>query len=181
MIYESWDGFWKIDIRKGNKTIILNQYGSNGYDEILWMLSLGYLLDIPNEYIKKIVDVIDRDGVKGFLLEFIIRAKLPGRPIIQEESYQKFFGIPDSFKSLRQAITETDKSKAELLVKEFVTKEWYKWHKKWGWCDSKKYIQSENSAYYGYWSWETAAVAKIMGLDDSSFRDCSYYPKDMIR
>lgn len=181
MTYESWDGFWKIDIRKGKKTIILNQYNHTGYDEILWMLSLGYLLNIPDEYIKKIVDVIDRDEVKDFLLEFIIRAKQPERSMIQEESYQRFFGVPDSFNSLRQAITETDKTKAEGLVKEFVTKEWYKWHKKWGWCHSKNAILSGGYAYDGYWSWETAAVVKIMGLDDSSFRDCPYYPKDMIR
>jgi hypothetical protein len=171
---ESWDGFWKLNDRKGKE---YNQYTLSAYDEMLWMLSLGYLLDISNEDFQKLVDVIDRDQVKDFLFEFIIRAKFPDRQLVKEESYQKYFGIPKVFEKLRQATTETDKSKAEQLVKEFITKYWYKGHKDAGWYNSHK---SLHNIYYGYWSFEMAAVVKIMGLDDSSFSDCKYYPKDLV-
>jgi hypothetical protein len=170
---ESWDGFWNVE-SNGEK---LNQYGLGAYDEMLWMLSLGYLLDIPDNDFKKLVDVIDRDGVKDYLFEFIIRAKLPDREQITEESYREFFGIPKVFEKLRLAIVETDKAKAEKLVKEFITKDWYKNHKDAGWYNSHK---SKHDTYFGYWSFETAAVVKIMGLDDSTFRDCPYYPKDLV-
>jgi len=170
--YESWDGFWKIEY-KGK---ILNQYGE-AYDEMLWMLSLGYLLDIPNENFQKLVDVIDRDSVKDFLFEFITCAKIKDREPITEESYQIFFGIPKKNEKLRQAITEQDKANAEILIKQFITKEWYKNHKEAGWYNSHK---SPHPIYHGYWSFETAAVVKIMGLDDSSFKDCQYYPKDLV-
>lgn len=173
LTHESWDGFWLVNYNG----VKLSQYGE-GYDEMLWMLSLGYLLDIDNADFKKLVDVIDRDGVKDYLFEYIIRAKLSDRQPIEEESYQIFFGIPNTFDKLRQAITETDKVKAEKLVKEFVTKDWYKNHKDAGWYDSHK---SKHDTYFGYWSFETAAVVKIMGLDDSSFQDCQYYPKDLVR
>lgn len=152
----------------------LNQYILSAYDEMLWMLSLGYLLDISNEDFKKLVDVIDRDRIKDYLFEFIIRAKLTERKSITEESYEygwKLFG------KLRQAIIETDKQKAEKLVKDFLEKDWYKEHKDAGWYDSHK---SKHDTYFGYWSFETAAVVKIMGLDDSSFIDCQYYPKDLV-
>jgi hypothetical protein len=33
---------------------------------------------------------------------------------------------------------------------------------------------------FGYWSFETAAIVKIIGLYDSSFRDPQYYPRDLI-
>ena len=33
--------------------------------------------------------------------------------------------------------------------------------------------------YYGYWSFEAAAVCLIHGIDDSSFRDHLVYPKDL--
>jgi len=56
--YESWDGFWKLDYNGK----ILNQYTLSAYDEMLWMLALGFLLDIPNQDFKKLVEVIDRDG-----------------------------------------------------------------------------------------------------------------------
>jgi hypothetical protein len=173
LTHESWDGFWNIK-HNGEK---LNQYSLSAYDEMLWMLSLGYLLNISNEDFKKLVEVIDRDGVKDSLFEFIIRAKLQDRPSINEESYKEFFGIPQVFEKLRQAITETDKIKAAKSAKEFITNEWYKNHKDAGWYNSHK---SKHDTYFGYWSFETAAIVKIMGLDDSSFRDCQYYPKDLI-
>jgi hypothetical protein len=171
--YESWDGFWNVEFND----IKLKQYTLSGYDEMSSMLSLGYLLDVADEDFKKLIEVIDRDGVKDFLFEFIIRAKLKDREPITEESYQEFFGVPQTFEKLRQAITETDKSKAEKLVKEFITKDWYKNHKGQGWYDCHK---SKHDTYFGYWSFETAAVVKIMGLDDSSFIDCQYYPKDLV-
>lgn len=34
--------------------------------------------------------------------------------------------------------------------------------------------------YYGYWSWEAAAVTVISRIDDSSYRDKPYYPKDLV-
>jgi len=177
LTHESWDGFWLIKTSNPTGSIILKQYGLDAYDQMLWMLSLGYLLEIPNEDFKKLVEVIDRDGVKDYLFEFIIRAKLKDRQTISEESYRDFFGVPQTFEKLRQAITETDKSISEKLVKEFITKDWYKNHKDAGWYNSHK---SKHDTYFGYWSFETAAIVKIMGLDDSSFVDCQYYPKDLV-
>ena len=169
---------WNSEVTKLNyNDNFYNQYPLSNFDQMLWMLSLGYLLDIPNEDFKKVVEVIDRDGVKDYLFEFIIRAKLDDREPITEESYKKFFGVPKVFEKLRQAITETDKSKAEKLVEEFITKDWYRNHKDAGWYNSHK---SKHDTYFGYWSFETAAVVKIMGLDDSSFIDCQYYPKDLV-
>ncbi|MBP6411740.1 MAG: DUF1911 domain-containing protein [Pseudarcicella sp.] len=170
---ESWDGFWLIEYQ-GKK---INQYGLSGYDEMLWMLSLAYLLNIDEADFKKLVEVIDRDGVKDYLFEFIIRAKIKDREPIIEESYREFFGVPQTFEKLREAIAETDKIKAEKLVKEFITKDWYKNHKDAGWYNSHK---SKHDTYFGYWSFETAVVVKIMNLDDSSFIDCQYYPKDLV-
>lgn len=178
LTHESWDGFWKLRAGEPNGSIVLDQYILSAYDEMLWMLSLGYLLNIEEADFNKLVEVIDRDGVKDFLFEFIIRAKIKDRQPIKEESYREFFGVPQTFEKLRQAITEIDKTKAEKLIKEFITKEWYKNHKDAGWYNSHK---SKHDTYFGYWSFETAAVVKIMGLDDSSFIDCPYYPKDLLK
>jgi hypothetical protein len=32
---------------------------------------------------------------------------------------------------------------------------------------------------YGYWSWEAAATMVALGIDDSSYRDMAFYPKDL--
>jgi hypothetical protein len=155
--------------RKGG---YLNQFVK--FDQMQWMLSLGYLLDISNNEFQKLLDIVDRHGVKDYVYEFIIRAKIKDRKPITKESYEYGWLL---FGKLRQAITETDKAKAAQLVKGFITKDWYKEHKNTGWYNSHN---SPHDIYYGYWSFETAAVVKIIGLDDSGFRDCQYYPKDLV-
>jgi hypothetical protein len=172
-VKEGWPGSWKFVGQEGK---VYDQYILSAYDEMLWMLSLGYLLDIPDEEFRKLVHVIDQDQVKDRLFEFIIRAKIKDRPVLAEESYIEHFNVPQIFEKLRTAI-DKPKAEAEKLVKEFIEKDWYKNHKGAGWYDSHK---GKYNTYFGYWSFETAAVVKIMGLDDRTFRDCSYYPKDLL-
>lgn len=172
--HEGWDGFWKL---KDSKGIELDQYILSAYDEMLWMLSLGYLLNIPNEEFEKLIEIIDRDGVKDELFEFIICAKVPGREKIQKESYRDFFHIPKIFDSLRQAIKKSDNKQAVELIEKFISKDWYTKHKEAGWHNSHK---SKHNTYFGYWSIETVAIVSIMKLDDSGFEDSMYYPKDLI-
>ena len=173
LTFESWDGFGLL-YHKGKTR--LNQYGLSTYDSMLWMLSLGYLLNIDDVDFKKLVAVIDRDQVKDFLYEFIIRTKLKDRQPITEESYEIYYYAPKAYELLRTAIIQYNMADAEKLVAKFVRKDWYNKHKSAGWYNS----HLSNGGYFGYWSFETAAVLKIMGLDDSSFRDCPYYPKDLI-
>lgn len=174
VVTESWPELWKLKDVNGDE---FDQYILSAYDEMLWMLSIGYLLDVPNDQFKKLVEVIDRDKVKDYLFEFIIRAKLPDRQPIGEESYRDFYGVPETFAKLREAISGVDATTAEKLIKVFLQKEWYKNHKDAGWYNSHK---SKHDTYFGYWSFESAAVVKIMRLDDSSFRDNQYYPKDLL-
>lgn len=170
---ESWDGFWKAE----ESDTIYDQYILSAYDEMLWMLSLGYLLNVSDDIFIKLVDVIDRDNVKDLLFEFIISAKIKGREPLIEESYRNYFGVPEVFAKLREAISIKNKSIAERLVEEFITKKWYKNHKESGWYNCHK---SKYNLYYGYWSFETAVIVKIMGLDDTNFKYCKYYPKDLL-
>jgi len=171
--FESWDGFWKLKNSTGQE---FSQYVLSAYDEMLWMLSLSYLLEIPESEFNKLVQVIDRDGVKDFLYEFIIQGKIKSRTLTHEESYQDFT-IPEIFEKLRFAIKENDKILAEDLVKIFIKEDWYKGHRDTGWYNGHK---SQHDSYCGYWSYETAAIVKIIGLNDTNFRDCNYYPKDLL-
>jgi hypothetical protein len=174
LISENWAGAWKLDDGDGTE---YDQYILSAYDEMLWMLSLGYLLDVPEEDFKKLVTVIDHDQVKDCLLEFIIRAKIKDRPVLTEESYRKYFNIPEIFDKIRRATTEENNMKAEILIGDFVTEDWYKNHKGAAWFDNHR---SKSNTYFGYWSFESAAVVKIRGLDDSTFRDGNHYPKDLL-
>lgn len=172
---ESWvEDSWKLKTREGK---VYSQYILSAYDEMLWMLSLGYLLDIPNSEFQRLVDVVDRDGVKDVLFEFIIKSKLPNRESFNEESYKDFFDVPKVFSKLRKATTQTDKNQSQNLVKEFIFNDWYLNHKESGWYNSH---ESPHNTYFGYWSYESAAIVVILGLDDKGFRDNEYYPKDLV-
>ena len=78
------------------------------------------------------------------------------------------------YKILRAATEQENKNEAAKLVKRFLEKSFY--HKHANFYDAHK---NRHEIYYGYWSFESAAVATIMGLDDSSFRESQYYPKDL--
>ena len=171
LIEENWSGNNKF---VGNNNEVLDQYSLGNYDSILWMLSIGYLLDVSEDGFKILVNAIDEDNVKDKLFEFIISAKIPLRPKIESESYKYGWEL---YGKLRKAIEADDKSKASNLVKTFLEKDWYKEHKNSGWYNSHV---NRHDTYSGYWSFESAAVVKIMGLDDSGFIDNPYYPKDLV-
>ena len=56
-------------------------------------------------------------------------------------------------------------------------KYWYVGHKNMGWYDIHK---AKEKLYYGYWSFEAGAIAKILNLDDSNLKDVQYYPYDLV-
>ena len=56
---------------------------------------------------------------------------------------------------------------------------WYQSFKGVPWHDGHLKATDEYIPYYGYWSFEAAAVCVIHGIDDASFRDHMVYPKDL--
>jgi len=53
--------------------------------------------------------------------------------------------------------------------------EWY------GSSKREPYHDRHKSSFFpGYWSLEAAAVTVILRIDDSSYRDKPYYPKDLV-
>ena len=61
-------------------------------------------------------------------------------------------------------------------IKTYLEKKWYKGHYGVAWYDTHK---SDQMTYYGYWSNETAAAVKILGIDDSCLKNQQYYPYDL--
>jgi hypothetical protein len=43
-----------------------------------------------------------------------------------------------------------------------------------------RHHKSQWNIHSGYWSFESGALVKILGLDDSSLKDTQYYPYDMV-
>lgn len=78
----------------------------------------------------------------------------------------------DDFEPIRTIMNST-KEEAVLLLADFLKNQWYDLHEDCSWYDSHK---SKSNLYCGYWSFDAAAIAKIMELDDSKLRLEQYYP-----
>ena len=177
-MHQSW---MVLDNRAYLKDTKYNHYFGSDYDLMLWMLSLGYLLDVEKQKYILLLEILDRFSVKDLLYETIIKAKISERPPITEESYKMIMDMPWAYESLRHAIKETDdeygKERSSALIEHFLNKEFYQRHKGFSFYDHHK---SDNNIYYGYWSFESAAIADILSVDISPFENNKYFPKDMF-
>jgi len=61
-------------------------------------------------------------------------------------------------------------------LEKYLKKEWYRGHSDLSWHDDHKYGINHD----GYWCFESGALVKVLGLDDSSLKGLPYYPYDMV-
>lgn len=161
----------KVENTKGE---IFDIYLLNHYETFLHVLSLAYRLEVPDKDFKVLVDIIDRDNISDKLYEFIIKARFSDSKLKRVENIKIKKETIKVYDKLRTSTETEDKLDASKLVKEFLEKSFYHKH-------MNLYNSHNNySLYCGYWSFEAAAVVKIMNLDDSSFIDNQYYPKDLV-
>lgn len=148
----------------------------SAYADMIEMVSIGYLLQIPDDKFNIIVQYIEKsdagsdygewkpDGILWFIIN--------GRKGSGQNPDDVIW--PSLYKSLLK-ITRMNKEDATIAMKEYLEK-WYDLHKKDPWYDN----HNKELAYKGYWCWEAGAITKIMQLDDSSFKDSPYYPYDLV-
>ena len=179
LIYDNWNnGVGKYTYSERGERITLNQYVFSAYLGILELISLGILLDTSETTFSKLIDHVDRDQIKDFLLDFLFCHRQKDRVPINEENYRKFFHINERYGRLKQIIVEENKETAQQELKYFLEKEWYSSFKGTPLYSAHKNV---HNIYVGYWCFVAAAIVKIKGLDDSTFKDNQYYPQDLLR
>ncbi|MBB1605567.1 hypothetical protein A9979_03485 [Pseudomonas sp. UMC76] len=109
-------------------------------------------------------------GVRDGLLERLVAPFVPGRGTPPDTAtrhlpYRKLFKVFDAAPEKRPALM------AKYLD------EWYHASRR------EPYIDQHGEgdiSFYGYWSWEAAAVTWLLNIDDSSYRDKPFYPRDLV-
>ncbi|MEL6562749.1 MAG: PoNe immunity protein domain-containing protein [Bacteroidota bacterium] len=168
LIEESWtEGARKL---VGTKGIVLDQYVIDGQIDLLRLLSIGFLINASNNFFQRLGGIIRNDNVVDLIFELILAAKLDTWEARAEPDSYAF----KLYRKLKSAIIQEDKVKAEKLIKSFLEIDWLKEQK-----SAQMLTETEKDWYYGRWSFESAAITCIKGLDDSSYRDHPYYPKDL--
>ncbi len=137
-----------------------------GYNNMIWMISLAILCDLPLEEFKRITAILARDGANDRLLSELIRYKQPdwpqsGAPVIQKHPYAQAVHLH----------TAQD-------IKHYLDKVWYRGHSDAYWHGLHKNKKVNN--YFGYWAWVAGALAKVRGIDDTGLENQKYYPYDAV-
>ena len=150
------------------------------YFEILNRVSLGILLNIPDENFMQLVDYVQRmdeeakpaDWTPDLLLWFLLNSRLKAN---EKRTHAQKLAVPRLYKGLYKVIQAADSEAALKALKDYIGK-WYNLNKDASWYDS----HLRKNCYSGYWAWEVATVAKVMHIDDTDLKDNPYYPYDMV-
>ena len=144
------------------------------YVVLIWIIVVGMVQNISSETFQRVVFVWKSLNFEDWLIEYLLSSRLSNRPKVESLIF------PKPYATLKSAVEAQEANNPELassLVKRYLEKEWYKGHKEAYWYDNHK---SKHDTFFGYWSFEAAAIVKIAGIEDSSFQDNEYYPKDLL-
>jgi len=144
-----------------------------GYIFLLWMVGLGILLEVDKEELKKLAKVIERRKTEDALIDFLLKSCDIGWNH-STTKYEKKNPYEKTAEIIKIALHDKDKEAASKRLEKYMGKEWFKGHYDFGWRNAHK-----EPGYYGFWSFDTAALAKILGLDDSALKNNNHYPYDL--
>src|SRR5699024_6751913 len=142
-----------------------------GYLNLLWLTSLGVLLETDKENMKILAEIVEKQNMNDFVIDYLLCASNIGwtkinNTFFKEAPYTKTKEIID--------LAETDKEAASERLHTYMEKEWFQGHYDYEWRNAHK-----RHGYVGFWSFETAAIAKILELDDENLKDNIHYPYDL--
>ncbi len=140
-------------------------FSPKSYNKMLQMISLGILLGIDDDVAAQVNKLLRDNNVNDWLLDYLMNGWLkkdcePTSDLL----FSKRFSTLKSFAS----------SKNDEELKTFLSK-WYNKD-----CGCYEAHKEKQMLYYGYWSFEAGAISKMLGIDDTSFKDVQYYPYDLV-
>ncbi|NHQ86765.1 DUF1911 domain-containing protein [Iodobacter sp. HSC-16F04] len=174
-IIDAFDDFIKNEIKKNGVAESLEITQIEAYVYVMWLLSLAKLLG-HEEQIPRIMGWINKNAEfnrhRDGLFEYIVQKLTPETGPIERTLLHA-----DVYRPLAKVIVSPAEERP-ALVKAFLDG-WYKKMKDCYWYGSHT-DEVGHSSYFGYWAFEAALVTFLWDVDDSSYRDHLYYPKDLI-
>lgn len=137
------------------------------YDKNIQIISLGVLFETGAELAKNVRKKLEQSGIDDWLYNYLLDS-LDGE---QTERSREML-LPELYSNLQKAVYEEDKIS---FLKKYLSEDWYNED-----YDCYEAHKSKYNIYYGYWSFEAGAVAKILNIDDAALKDMPYYPYDLV-
>ncbi|KXT71193.1 PoNe immunity protein domain-containing protein [Streptococcus cristatus] len=146
-------------------------HSNSGYEQMIWALSIGILLEIDEEAFDKLVELVRNDNPEDYLIDYLVQSRYPDWEIHINYNFPRPYGFT------RKIIEEENPEQAFKLFKEYLTQKWYQGSRDAGWYDlHRRNIKS----FYGYWSFESGAICKLKGLDYKELEGLPYFPYDLV-
>lgn len=146
-------------------------YSVDDFYDVLTMLSLGYVLNIKNEKLLALVKLKNVVKAPDFLLDTLCAA-IKNKPLPTKKEVM----LGNTYDSLWEVLQAPTKEEATQLLHKYVKSDWYRKSQAHSWYDSHK-----SNSYFGYWSFESVALVKLLNLDDTTFKGLKYYPYDLLQ
>lgn len=145
--------------------------GTSSYMNLLWMMSIAVMLEVPPAQFAPLAALLDQYDRHDALLDFLAAGaqNLPAPAGLP-------FTCPVPYAFLGRVLEHPRQGAA--LLREYLTRHWYEGHRQFGLCDVHL---SAEPLYTGYWSFESGALVKLLGIDGAPLRDLPYYPWDLAR
>src|SRR5699024_7386785 len=142
-----------------------------GYLNLLWIISLGILLETDKQNMKRLAKVVENQNMNDFVIDYLLCVSDIGWTKISNAFYKE---LPYTKTKEIIKLEQLDKKEASERLHTYMEKEWFQGHYDYEWRNAHKSFD-----YIGFWSFETAAIAKILGLDDEDLKDNIHYPYDL--
>lgn len=139
----------------------------NYYNKNLKMVSLAVLFHVSKEHFEKLRVLKEKANIEDWLIEYLIN---PLSYDVKTNNGELLFA--DIFSTLQKVVYEENKME---WMKKYLSKDWYNEE-----CGCYEAHKSKQNVYYGYWSFEAGAIAKIMNIEDSILKNMPYYPYDLV-
>lgn len=142
---------------------IVCEYNNMTYDDLLTFLSLAVILDAEKDA-EPLIEAnrykIDNDRLLSYISTYIEK---------KSQVWNLIIPLRKEYEPLNLVFSGTDK---ETAIKEYLA-QWYDAHSEYSWYNSHL---RDTDTYCGYWSFESAAVAKIAGVCTDTISIMPYYP-----
>ena len=141
---------------------VISENADVTFDDLLTLLSLAVMLDAGNDAKKLIdskADFISEDRLLSFLSTYIKNGK---------RDWNQSVSLRKEYDALNNVFASDDK---EAALNEYLEK-WYGAHSDYAWYNSHL---RDTDTYCGYWSFESAAISKILNLKATDINS-EYYP-----
>jgi hypothetical protein len=136
------------------------------------ILALAVLLGKGAE-LHALADLLIRHRGEDMLIEELLS------PVVEPVACTEFFHLQPYDPLIDAFVTAETPAEASAFVKKYLDG-WYPAMDRCAWHNGHTIHKEHMTPYNGYWSFESAAICLIHGIDDSTFRDNIVYPKDLI-